>query len=422
MSVDVISFGCRLNALDGESVRALAGRAGRDVTIVNSCAVTSEAVRQAGQAARRAARERPDAEVVVTGCAAQIEPARFAAMPEVARVVGNAEKLRPETWAREAPPLAVADVFEARDVAPPPPEADVLLPRAFVQVQTGCDHRCTFCVIPFGRGAARSTPAEIVVAEIRRVVEKGAAEAVLTGVDVTSWGQDLPGAPRFGDLVAYVLRAVPELKRLRLSSLDAVEIDDALMRTLAEEERLAPHLHLSLQSGDDMILKRMKRRHSRADALQFVEAARRARPDVAFGADVIAGFPTETEAMFENTRALLDEAGIAYAHVFPFSARPGTPAARMPQVRGEVVKERAARLRETGEALLARHLDAHVGRTLEVLSEGRGVGRAADFTHVRLPVDTPKGATVHVEISGHDGRALTTGTACFETPAVAGSS
>ena len=420
MSVDVISFGCRLNALEGESVRALAARAGRDVTIVNSCAVTSEAVRQAGQAVRRAARERPGAEIVVTGCAAQIEPARFTDMAEAPRVVGNSDKLRPETWISDAAASVVTDVFRARDTPPPPREADVLLPRAFVQVQTGCDHRCTFCVIPFGRGAARSTPAQAVVAEVRRVVEKGAAEAVLTGVDVTSWGQDLLGLPRFGDLVRTVLREVPELKRLRLSSLDAVEIDDALMRVLAEEERLAPHLHLSLQSGDDMILKRMKRRHSRADALRFVEAARKARPDVAFGADVIAGFPTETEAMLENTRALLEEAGVAYAHVFPFSPRPGTPAARMPQVRGEVVKDRAARLRETGEKLLARHLDAHVGRTIEALSEGRGVGRAADFTSVRLPAETPKGVTLTVRVTGHDGRALTVETACFETPAAAG--
>lgn len=422
LTVDVISFGCRLNALDGESVRALAARSGRDVTVVNSCAVTSEAVRQAGQAVRRAARARPGAEIVVTGCAAQIEPERFAAMAEVTRVVGNAEKLRPETWGAEAPALAVADAFEAREVSPPPAEAEILLPRAFVQVQTGCDHRCTFCVIPFGRGAARSTPAEAVVAEVRRVVEKGAAEAVLTGVDITSWGQDLGGSQRLGDLVARVLREVPELKRLRLSSLDAVEIDDTLMRALGEEERLAPHLHLSLQSGDDMILKRMKRRHSRTDALAFVEAARRARPDVAFGADVIAGFPTETEAMFENTRALLEEAGVAYAHVFPFSPRPGTPAARMPQLRGEVVKARAAALRETGERLLACHLERHVGRRLQVLSEGRGVGRAADFSSVRLPPETPKGAALDVLVTGHDGKALTAATACFETPAVAGSS
>lgn len=416
MGVDIITFGCRLNAVDGETIRALASAGGaRDLVVVNSCAVTAEAVRDARSAVRRAARERPGAEIVVTGCAAQIEPQGFADMPEAPRVVGAEAKARPETWtSRAGPRVEVGDVFEVRSVETPPADANVQLPRAFVQVQTGCDHRCTFCVIPFGRGSARSTPAEAVVAEVRRVVERGAAEAVLTGVDVTSWGQDfrgqdLVGAPSFGSLVRTVLREVPELRRLRLSSLDAVEIDDELMRALAEEERLAPHLHLSLQSGDDMILKRMKRRHSRADAIRLAEAVRRVRPDVAFGADVIAGFPTETAAMFENTRALLEDCGIAYAHVFPYSARPGTPAARMPQLPGAVVKARAATLRATGEALLARHLEGHVGKTIEALSEGRGVGRAADFSTVRLPAETPKGAALDVLISGHDGRALSTG-------------
>lgn len=424
MGVDVITFGCRLNAVDGETIRALASAGGAtDLVVVNSCAVTAEAVRDARAAVRRAARDRPGAEIVVTGCAAQIEPARFSEMPEVSRVVGAEAKARAETWGSRAEKrVEVGDVFAVRAVETPPADARVQLPRAFVQVQTGCDHRCTFCVIPFGRGSARSTPAEAVVAEVRRVVEHGAAEVVLTGVDVTSWGQDLIGAPTFGSLVRTVLREVPELGRLRLSSLDAVEIDDELMRALAEEERLAPHLHLSLQSGDDMILKRMKRRHSRADALRLVEAVRRARPHVAFGADVIAGFPTETDAMFENTRALLEECGVAYAHVFPYSARPGTPAARMPQLPGALVKARAAALRETGEALLARHFAGHVGKTIEVLSEGRGVGRASDFSTVRLPADTPKGAVLDVLISGHDGRALTTANACFETPAFAGSS
>ncbi|MDR4308905.1 tRNA (N(6)-L-threonylcarbamoyladenosine(37)-C(2))-methylthiotransferase MtaB [Chelatococcus sambhunathii] len=408
MSVDVVTFGCRLNALDGETVRALAHAGGaREMTIVNSCAVTAEATRQARAAVRRARRERPGAEIVVTGCAAQIEPERFAAMPEVSRVVGAAAKARPESWgAGPHARVEVDDALDARSVAPPPREARVLLPRAFVQVQTGCDHRCTFCVIPFGRGAARSTPAEIVVAEVRRVVERGAAEAVLTGVDITSWGDDLPGRSKLGALVRRILREVPGLKRLRLSSLDAVEIDDELMRALAEEERLAPHLHLSLQSGDDMILKRMKRRHSRADALRLVEAVRRARPDAAFGCDVIAGFPTETDAMFENSRRLLGEAGIAYAHVFPYSPRPGTPAARMPQLPGDVIRSRAAALRETSHDLLRRHLDARIGRPITVLSEGRGVARAADFTTVRLAEDTPKGAFVEAVPTAHDGRAL----------------
>ena len=409
MSVDVVSFGCRLNALDGETVRALARAGGaQNLTIVNSCAVTAEATRQARAAVRRAARERPGAEIVVTGCAAQIEPERFAAMPEVSRVIGAAAKTRPESWSGLGPAsrVDVGDALEARSVAAPPPDAEVLLPRAFVQVQTGCDHRCTFCVIPFGRGAARSTPTEIVVAEVRRVVGRGAAEAVLTGVDITSWGEDFPERPKLGTLVRKILREVPELKRLRLSSLDAVEIDAELLRALAEEERLAPHLHLSLQSGDDMILKRMKRRHSRADALRLVGEIRRVRPDVAFGADVIAGFPTETDAMFENSRRLLEECGISYAHVFPYSPRPGTPAARMPQLPGDVIRSRAAALRETGHDLLRRHLDARVGWPVTVLSEGRGVARAADFTTVRVTEDAPKGAFVEALPATHDGRAL----------------
>ncbi|GBD49138.1 tRNA (N(6)-L-threonylcarbamoyladenosine(37)-C(2))-methylthiotransferase MtaB [Methylopila sp. Yamaguchi] len=402
MSLDVITFGCRLNAVDSETIRAHA-RGRDDLVVVNACAVTAEATRQARQAVRRAARVNPGAEIVVTGCGAAIEPQAFSSMPEVARVVGAVDKLRPETWApgheRSA---AVADAA----ILPPPADAAILAPRAFVQVQTGCDHRCTFCVIPFGRGASRSTPKAQVIAEVRRVLERGAQEAVLTGVDLTSWGLDLGAGERLGDLVRAVLAAVPELPRLRLSSLDAVEIDDALVRAFAEEERLAPHLHLSLQSGDDMILKRMKRRHSRADAVRFCGEMRRARPDVAFGCDVIAGFPTETAAMFENTRSALEDCGIAYAHVFPYSVRPGVPAARMPQVAGDIIKTRAAALRATGEALLARHLAGHVGRRLTVLSEGRGLARAADFAMVRLATTAPKGAFVDVAVAGHDGRAL----------------
>jgi len=402
MSLDVITFGCRLNAVDSETIRAHA-RGRDDLVVVNACAVTAEATRQARQAVRRAARANPGAEIVVTGCGAEVEPQTFSSMPEVARVVGAADKLRPETWAgghgRSAP---VADAA----ILPPPADAAILAPRAFVQVQTGCDHRCTFCVIPFGRGASRSTPTEQVIAEVRRVLDRGAQEAVLTGVDLTSWGLDLGAGEWLGDLVRAVLAAVPELPRLRLSSLDAVEIDAALVRAFAEEERLAPHLHLSLQSGDDMILKRMKRRHSRADAVRFCDGMRRARPDVAFGCDVIAGFPTETDAMFENTRSALEDCGIAYAHVFPYSVRPGVPAARMPQVAGDVIKTRAAALRATGEALLARHLAGHVGQRLTVLSEGRGLARAADFAMVRLTTAAPKGAFVDVTVAGHDGRAL----------------
>ncbi|WP_020187411.1 tRNA (N(6)-L-threonylcarbamoyladenosine(37)-C(2))-methylthiotransferase MtaB [Methylopila sp. 73B] len=402
MSLDVITFGCRLNAVDSETIRAHA-RGRDDLVVVNACAVTAEATRQARQAVRRAARANPRAEIVVTGCGAEIEPQAFSSMPEVVRVVGAADKLRPETWAPGHE--RVAPVADAALLAPPA-DAAILAPRAFVQVQTGCDHRCTFCVIPFGRGASRSTPAAQVIAEVRRVLDRGAQEAVLTGVDLTSWGLDLGAGERLGDLVRAVLAAVPELPRLRLSSLDAVEIDDALVRAFAEEDRLAPHLHLSLQSGDDMILKRMRRRHSRADAVRFCDGMRRARPDVAFGCDVIAGFPTETDAMFENTRSALEDCGIAYAHVFPYSVRPGVPAARMPQVAGEIIKIRAAALRATGEALLARHLAGHVGRRLTALSEGRGLARAADFALVRLATDAPKGAFVDVTVAGHDGRAL----------------
>lgn len=409
MALDVITFGCRLNAVDSETIRAhaLAGGAD-DLVVVNACAVTAEASRQARQAVRRAARERPGAEIVITGCGAQVEPAAFAAMPEVARVVGAEAKLKPETWVADAgrARVSVGDVLQARDVSAPPPAAGILTPRAFVQVQTGCDHRCTFCVIPFGRGASRSTPAPAVVAEVRRVMERGAKEAVLTGVDLTAWGHDLGEGQRLGDLVRTVLREVPDLQRLRLSSLDAVEVDDALVRAFADEERLMPHLHLSLQSGDDMVLKRMKRRHASADAVRFCETIRRARPDVAFGVDVIAGFPTETDAMFENSRAALEDCGVAYAHVFPYSIRPDTPAARMPQVPGDVIKARAAVLRAAGEALLTRHLSSHVGRTLTVLSEGRGVGRAADFSSVRIAPDAAKGAFLDVRVTGHDGRAL----------------
>lgn len=409
MGVDVLSFGCRLNALDGESVAAMARAGGHDdLVVVNACAVTAEASRQARQAVRRAGRERPEAAIVVTGCGAQIEPERFAAMPEVARVVGLAARSAPETWVagNEHPRVMVGDVRGARDVAPPPADAAILKPRAFVQAQTGCDHACTFCVIPLGRGLSRSTPVETVIAEIRRVLAFGAQEAVLTGVDLTAWGLDLAGAPTLGSLVRRILRELPELPRLRLSSLDAAEADDELVRTLEEEERLMPHLHLSLQSGDDMILKRMKRRHSRADALRFAERVRRVRPDAAFGADVIAGFPTETDAMFDNTRSLLEEIGVAYAHVFPFSPRPDAPAARMPQVDRDVVKARAATLRADGERLLSRHLEGHVGRSFDVLSEGGGVGRAADFTTVRIGADVARGRFVTVDVAGHDGRVL----------------
>ena len=406
--VEIVTFGCRLNAYESEVIRARAAEDGLANAIVfNTCAVTGEAVRQARQAIRRARRERPDAKVIVTGCAAQIDPAAFAGMAEVDLVLGNAEKSAPGAYAEagpDAPRVRVNDIMSVRETAGHLIDGLKDRARAYVEVQNGCDHRCTFCIIPFGRGNSRSAPAGEVVEQVRRLAAEGYREVVLTGVDMTSWGADLPGAPTLGQLVSRILRLVPELPRLRLSSIDAAEIDPDLMRCLAEEPRLAPYLHLSLQAGDDMILKRMKRRHSRADALRLVRQVRAVRPDVAFGADLIAGFPTETEAMFENTLALVEEAGLAYLHVFPFSPRPGTPAARMPAVPRAEVKARAARLRAAGEAALARHLDAQVGRTLDALVEREGVARAADFTELSVIGSARVGDIVRMRITSHDGR------------------
>jgi threonylcarbamoyladenosine tRNA methylthiotransferase MtaB len=405
--VEIVTFGCRLNAYESEVVRTRAAEDGlTDAVVFNTCAVTGEAVRQARQAIRKARRERPGAKLIVTGCAAQIDPAAFAAMPEVDLVLGNAEKSQAGAYAPAADGsrVRVNDIMSVRETAGHLIDGLKDRARAFVEVQNGCDHRCTFCVIPYGRGPSRSAPAGEVVEQVRRLAAQGYREVVLTGVDVTSWGADLPGAPSFGQLVARILKLVPELPRLRLSSIDAAEIDPDLMRCLAEEPRLAPYLHLSLQAGDDMILKRMKRRHSRADALKLVREVRAVRPDVAFGADLIAGFPTETEAMFENTLALVEEAGLAYLHVFPFSPRPGTPAARMPALPRTVVKDRAARLRAAGEAALARHLDGQVGRLVEALVERPGVARAADFTEIAFEGDAPEGRIVAMRVTGHDGR------------------
>jgi threonylcarbamoyladenosine tRNA methylthiotransferase MtaB len=405
--VEIVTFGCRLNAYESEVVRTRAAEDGlTDAVVFNTCAVTGEAVRQARQAIRKARRERPGAKLIVTGCAAQIDPSAFAAMPEVDLVLGNAEKSQAGAYAPAADGsrVRVNDIMSVRETAGHLIDGLKDRARAFVEVQNGCDHRCTFCVIPYGRGPSRSAPAGEVVEQVRRLAAQGYREVVLTGVDVTSWGADLPGAPSFGQLVARILKLVPELPRLRLSSIDAAEIDPDLMRCLAEEPRLAPYLHLSLQAGDDMILKRMKRRHSRADALKLVREVRAVRPDVAFGADLIAGFPTETEAMFENTLALVEEAGLAYLHVFPFSPRPGTPAARMPALPRTVVKDRAARLRAAGEAALARHLDGQVGRLVEALVERPGVARAADFTEIAFEGDAPEGQIVAMRVTGHDGR------------------
>jgi threonylcarbamoyladenosine tRNA methylthiotransferase MtaB len=407
--VDVVTFGCRLNAYESEAIRARAAEDGlSDAVVFNTCAVTAEAVRQARQAIRKARRERPGARVIVTGCAAQIDPAAFAAMPEVDLVLGNAIKSAPGAYGPTESRVKVNDIFSVTETAHHLVDGLKDRARAYVEVQNGCDHRCTFCVIPYGRGNSRSAGAGEVVEQVRRLVAQGYLEIVLTGVDITSWGQDLPGQPTLGQLVARILKLVPELPRLRLSSIDAAEIDPDLMRVIAEDPRLQPHLHLSLQAGDDMILKRMKRRHSRADSLRLIERVRTVRPETAFGADLIAGFPTETEAMFDNTLALVEEAGLAYLHVFPFSPRPGTPAARMLQLPRAVVKARAERLRAAGDAALRRRLDGQIGRTVHGLVEREGLARAEDFTEVAFESDlwglAPPGSIVPLTVTGHDGR------------------
>jgi threonylcarbamoyladenosine tRNA methylthiotransferase MtaB len=372
-------------------MRGHAAAAGLDKAIVvNTCAVTAEAVRQASQTIRRLRRENPQARIIVTGCAAQIEPQRFADMPEVDAVIGNAEKMRAETFRglsfNDAPRVLVNDIMSVRETAHAMIDGFGSRARAYVQIQNGCDHRCTFCIIPYGRGPSRSVPAGEVVSQVRRLVEAGYPEIVLTGVDMTSYGSDLPGTMTLGKLVRQVLRHVPELRRLRLSSIDQVEADRNLMDAIADEPRLMPHLHLSLQSGDDMILKRMKRRHLRTDAVRFCEEARRLRPDIVFGADLIAGFPTETEAMFANSVRLVDDCGLTFLHVFPFSSRAGTPAARMPQVNSVKVKDRAAQLRAKGRNALASYLSAQIGREVEVLMERDGVGRTPAFAEMQLDV------------------------------------
>jgi threonylcarbamoyladenosine tRNA methylthiotransferase MtaB len=407
--VDIVTFGCRLNAYESEVIRKRAAEDGlSDAIVFNTCAVTNEAVRQARQAIRKARRERPGAKLIVTGCAAQIDPAAFAAMAEVDLVLGNAEKSAAGAYAPQGEPVRVRvnDIMSVRETAGHLIDGLKDRARAYVEVQNGCDHRCTFCIIPYGRGNSRSAAAGEVVAQVQRLAAEGYREVVLTGVDVTSWGADLPGQPTLGQLVARILKLVPELPRLRLSSIDAAEIDPDLMRCLAEESRLMPYLHLSLQAGDDMILKRMKRRHSRADALELVREVRAVRPDTAFGADLIAGFPTESDEMFENTLRLVEEAELAFLHVFPFSPRPGTPAARMPPVKRDVVKARAARLRAAGEAGLARHLARQAGRTLSALVERPGVARAEDFTEIAFTGEAPVGQVAQLRVTGHDGKRL----------------
>ena len=410
--IEIITFGCRLNAYESEVMREHAGAAGvTDAVIVNTCAVTAEAVRQARQAIRKARRKNPEAKIVVTGCAAQIDPDRFAAMDEVDRVIGNQEKLEAKTFlglgTGDSEKVTVNDIMSVKETAGHLIEGFGNRARAYVQIQNGCDHRCTFCVIPFGRGPSRSVPAGEVVAQVRRLTENGYAEIVLTGVDITAYGADLPGDMTLGKLTRTVLKLVPELPRLRLSSIDSVEADPDLIAAIAEEERLMPHLHLSLQAGDDLTLKRMKRRHARADSVAFCEAMRRVRPDIVFGADLIAGFPTETEEMFKNSLSLVDDCGLTFLHVFPFSAREGTPAARMPQVNGAVVSRRASELRGKGVNALQRHLESAKGWHIRVLMENEAQGRSADFTPVRLDACAASaGVLVDAVVSGDDGASL----------------
>ena len=415
MSVDVVTFGCRLNAAESEVIRREAERAGfRDTVVVNTCAVTAEAVRQARQTIRALRRERPQAKIVVTGCAAQTEPQTFVDMPEADRVIGNAEKLSAAAWAKarqafdvaDAPKAIVNDIMAVKETAAHLVDAFAGRARAFVQVQNGCDHRCTFCIIPYGRGNSRSVPMGAVVEDVRRLTDNGYREVVLTGVDITAYGADLPGAPKLGTLVKQILKHVPELPRLRLSSIDSVEADAELVDALAQDARLMPHLHLSLQSGDDLILKRMKRRHSRRDAIEFCNAVRRLRPDVVFGADLIAGFPTETEAMLHSSFDLVEACGLTHLHVFPFSPRPGTPAARMPQLPRAVIKERAMRLRERGAEALVRHLQAEIGASRRVLAESPELGRTEQFTPVKLAAPAVPGEILDQRIASHDGRQL----------------
>ncbi|GFE51181.1 tRNA (N(6)-L-threonylcarbamoyladenosine(37)-C(2))-methylthiotransferase MtaB [Roseobacter cerasinus] len=408
------TLGCRLNAYETEAMKELAAEAGlRNAVIVNTCAVTAEAVRKARQDIRRLRRAHPDARLIVTGCAAQTEPETFSRMAEVDAVIGNTEKMHPETWHALAPDfigetekVQVDDIMSVTETAGHLIDGFGTRSRAYVQVQNGCDHRCTFCIIPYGRGNSRSVPAGVVVEQIKRLVDKGFKEVVLTGVDLTSWGDDLPAQPRLGDLIMRILRHAPDLPRLRISSIDSIEADDNLMLAIATEPRLMPHLHLSLQHGDNLILKRMKRRHLRDDAIRFAEEARNLRPDMTFGADIIAGFPTETEAMFKNSLALVRECDLTWLHVFPYSPRPGTPAARMPAVAGAAIKDRAAQLRAAGAVQVQRHLASQVGRTHAILMESPTLGRTEQFCPVNLRKPVAEGTITYAMISGQTDSAL----------------
>jgi len=403
------TLGCRLNAYETEAIREMSAQAGLgDTVVVNTCAVTAEAVRKARQEIRRLRRENPGAKLIVTGCAAQTEPDTFARMSEVDLVIGNTEKMQPETWQSMAADFVgdtekvqVDDIMSVTETAGHLIDGFGTRSRAYVQVQNGCDHRCTFCIIPYGRGNSRSVPAGVVVDQIKRLVDKGFNEVVLTGVDLTSWGADLPSSPKLGDLVMRILKLVPDLPRLRISSIDSIEVDENLMQAIATEPRLMPHLHLSLQHGADLILKRMKRRHLRDDAIRFTEEARRLRPDLTFGADIIAGFPTETEAHFENSLKLVDDCGLTWLHVFPYSKREGTPAAKIPnQIDGNVIKARASRLREAGDRQVQKHLQSQIGVTHHILMENAHMGRTEQFTEVHFDKPQAEGEIITTKITG----------------------
>jgi threonylcarbamoyladenosine tRNA methylthiotransferase MtaB len=412
------TLGCRLNAYETEAMKELSQQAGlQNAVVVNTCAVTAEAVRKARQEIRKLRRENPDAPIIVTGCAAQTEPETFAAMEEVTQVIGNTEKMQPKTWQQIAKgpdfigtteKVQVDDIMSVTETAGHLIDGFGTRSRAYVQVQNGCDHRCTFCIIPYGRGNSRSVPAGVVVDQIKRLVDKGFNEVVLTGVDLTSWGADLPATPKLGDLVMRILKLVPDLPRLRISSIDSIEVDENLMQAIATESRLMPHLHLSLQHGDDLILKRMARRHLRDDAIRFTEEASRLRPDMTYGADIIAGFPTETDAHFENSLKLVKDCNLTWLHVFPYSKREGTPAARIPnQVNGTVIKDRAARLRAAGDAQVQAHLAAQVGRTHQILMENPHMGRTEQFTEVTFATPQIEGQIVTATPTGIQGAQLT---------------
>ncbi|ATG48292.1 tRNA (N(6)-L-threonylcarbamoyladenosine(37)-C(2))-methylthiotransferase MtaB [Celeribacter ethanolicus] len=409
------TLGCRLNAYETEAMKELAETNGvENAVVVNTCAVTAEAVRKARQEIRKLRRENPEAKIIVTGCAAQTEPETFATMSEVDLVIGNTEKMQPETWQSMGPNfIGDTERVQVNDIMSVTETAGHLIDgfgrhRAYVQVQNGCDHRCTFCIIPYGRGNSRSVPAGVVVDQIKRLVDKGFNEVVLTGVDLTSWGADLPATPHLGDLVMRILKLVPDLPRLRISSIDSIEADEMLMQAIATEPRLMPHLHLSLQHGDDLILKRMARRHLRDDAIRFCEEARKLRPEMTFGADIIAGFPTETEAQFENSMKLVTDCDLTWLHVFPYSKREGTPAAKIPrQVNGKVIRDRAARLRAVGDEQVQKHLQAQIGREHVILMENPHMGRTEQFTEVSFETAQDEGAILKAVITGVKGTQLT---------------